>query len=441
MRVFAAALAVFILFQSDGAPTPELAIHHVRIVHGDGRITASATVVVSGGRISRIVPTVSGQALPRAAREIDAPGRTLLPGLIDAHVHVTDWALPLFLRYGVTTVRDLHNDPRYILPLARDDGPERPSIVAAGALLDGPGSPWPNAIEVASLGDARAAVRRQVEAGVGVIAVSTRLHPALIAVIVQEARARGLPVAAQAGQSTANEAAAAGITSLEQLSGVSDAASDDPDRLRRTHGSLAEGWTASEREWLRVTPDRLAQVAANLVRNGVTAVPTLVLHEALGRLGESNLKSDSALASVPAAVVSGDWNPASILARNGWTPAILLDFKRALPLQQQFVQRFARAGGRIVAGTDTPQPYVVPGASLHRELQLLVASGLSPAAAIRSATVDAADLLGVSERAGSVSIGKAADLVVVDGDPLTDIRATMRIVLVVRAGRVVYRAP
>jgi predicted amidohydrolase YtcJ len=80
-------------------------------------------VVVSGGRISRIVPTVPGLSLPRAAREIDAPGRTLLPGLIDAHVHVTGWTLPLFLRYGVTTVRDLHNDPSYILPLTRDDGP------------------------------------------------------------------------------------------------------------------------------------------------------------------------------------------------------------------------------------------------------------------------------------------------------------------------------
>jgi imidazolonepropionase-like amidohydrolase len=116
------------------------------------------------------------------------------------------------------------------------------------------------------------------------------------------------------------------------------------------------------------------------------------------------------------------------------------DFKRALPVQQQFVQRFVRAGGRVVAGTDAP-PYVVPGLSLHRELQLLVASGLSPAAAIRSATVDAADLLGVSDRAGSVAVGKGRGSPVVDGDPLTDIRATTRIVLVVRTGRVVYRAP
>ena len=441
MRLVAAAIAALVLFQSDGLPPPDLAIHHVRIVHGDGRITASATVVISGGRIARIVPTVAGQSLPHAAREIDAPGRTLLPGLIDAHVHVASWALPLFLRYGVTTVRDLHNDPSYILPLAREEGTDRPRIVAAGALLDGLGSPWPNAIVVESFGEARAAVRRQVEAGVGVITVSTRLHPAMIAVIVQEARARGLPVAAHAGQSNASEAAAAGVTSLEQLSGVSDAASDDSDRLRRAHDSLMAGWTASEREWTRVSSDRLMQVAATLVRNGVTLVPALALHEALGRIGDADLKNDSALSSIPLAVVSGDWNPAAILARNGWTAAILQDFKHALPVQQQFVQQFARAGGRVVTGTDAPQPYVVPGLSLHRELQLLVASGLSPAAAIKSTTVDAADLLGVSDRAGSVAVGKAADLVVVDGDPLTNIRATTQIVLVVRAGQIVYRAP
>jgi imidazolonepropionase-like amidohydrolase len=404
-------------------------------------VTPSATIVVGAGRIVRIVATATGLSLPKAAREIDAPGRTLLPGLIDAHVHVAGWALPLFLRYGVTTVRDLHNDPGYILPLMRDDAPEQPRIVAAGALLDGTGSPWPRAIEVATLGEARSAVRRQVEAGVGVISVSTRLHPAMIAVIVQEARARGLPVAAQAGQATATEIAAAGARSLELLSGVSDAASDDVDRVRRAHDSLMAGWTASEREWPRVASDRLSQVAAALVRNGVTVVPALVLHEALARLDDPTLKSAAAIANVPPSVLASDWDPASILSRNSWTPAILQEFKRALPMQQQFVQQFVRAGGRVVAGTDTPQPYVVPGLSLHRELQLLVASGLSPAAAIRSATVDAAELLGVSDQTGSITVGKAADLMVVEGDPLTDIRATARIAVVVRAGRVVYRAP
>jgi imidazolonepropionase-like amidohydrolase len=392
-------------------------------------------VVVSGRRIALVQPGGTSGG-PRGAREIDAAGRTLLPGLIDAHVHVTPWSIPLFLRYGVTTVRDLHNDPQYVLPLAREDAPDRPRVVAAGALLDGPGSFWKNALLVSSVADVRAAVRRQIEAGAGVIKVYTRLHAALIAATVQEARARGIPVAAHLGKADAVQAAAAGVTSLEHLSGVADAASDDRDRLRAAHDDFLGGWTAFEREWPRLKPDALGRVARTLVDRGVTIVPTLALHEAFSRLADPSLKTDPALAGVPRDVVEREWDPADIMRRARWTPETLADFARALPIEQRFVALYARLGGRVVAGTDTPQQFVVPGWSLHRELQLYVGAGMSPAQAIRSATADAADLLGLSS-AGTIDAGKDADLVLVDGDPLADIRATTAIRLVVRLGRVI----
>jgi predicted amidohydrolase YtcJ len=143
----------------------------------------------------------------QAGRVIDAAGRTVIPGLIDAHVHVEPWTLPLFLKYGITTVRDVHNRPDYILPLAASESPSQPRIIAAGAMIDGPGSFWKDAIVVDDFVSARAAVRRQVEAGAGVVKVYTKLHPALMAAIVQEARARGVPVAAHLGKTTATEAA------------------------------------------------------------------------------------------------------------------------------------------------------------------------------------------------------------------------------------------
>jgi imidazolonepropionase-like amidohydrolase len=416
-------------------PTPDLVIRNARIVHGDGRVTPRGTVVVSGRRIALVQPGGTSGG-PRGAREIDAAGRTLLPGLIDAHVHVTPWSIPLFLRYGVTTVRDLHNDPQYVLPLAREDAPDRPRVVAAGALLDGPGSFWKNALLVSSVADVRAAVRRQIEAGAGVIKVYTRLHAALIAATVQEARARGIPVAAHLGKADAVQAAAAGVTSLEHLSGVADAASDDRDRLRAAHDDFLGGWTAFEREWPRLMPDALGRVARTLVDRGVTIVPTLALHEAFSRLADPSLKTDPALAGVPRDVVEREWDPADIMRRARWTPETLADFARALPIEQRFVALYARLGGRVVAGTDTPQQFVVPGWSLHRELQLYVGAGMSPAQAIRSATADAADLLGLSS-AGTIDAGKDADLVLVDGDPLADIRATTAIRLVVRLGRVI----
>lgn len=173
----------------------DLAIRHARVIHGDGRVTPRATVFVSSGRISRIDTTPAADAVP-VRRAIEAAGQTLIPGLIDAHVHVESWSAPLFLKYGVTSVRDVHNAPDVILPMSRDDSPVRPRIVAAGAMLDGPGSVWPNAVIVSDIASVRVAVRRQVEAGAGVIKVYTRLSSSMIAAIVQEARARGVPVAA-----------------------------------------------------------------------------------------------------------------------------------------------------------------------------------------------------------------------------------------------------
>jgi imidazolonepropionase-like amidohydrolase len=415
----------------------DLVVRNARVVHGDGRVTPRATVVVRGGRIAAILAE-NLAAAPQGNRNIDASGRTLIPGLIDAHVHVSDWSLPLFLRYGVTTVRDLHNAPAYILPLAREDAPDRPHIIAAGALLDGPGSFWKNARIVSTVADARAAVREQVEAGAGVIKVYTRLHVGLVGAIVREARARGVPVAAHLGKTTALGGARAGVTSIEHLSGVADAVSDEPGRLLAAHDDFLRGWTAFEREWVRLNPVRLDEIAGVLRANGIVLVPTLALHEAFSRLADPELLREPTLSSVPARVLEQEWDPKDIMGRARWTPETMRDFKAAVPVMQRFVASYVRIGGRVVAGTDTPQQFVVPGASLHRELQLYVAGGLTPGAALKSATADAAELLGIADHAGTVDVGKDADLVLLDADPLTDIAATARIRLVVRRGSVVY---
>ena len=439
---FRHALCLFLTVVPLTMPLPQppssfdLAIRHARVIHGDGRVTPRATVFVSSGRIGRIDTTPAADAVP-SRRAIEASGQTLIPGLIDAHVHVEPWSAPLFLKYGVTSVRDVHNAPDVILPLSREDSPARPRIVAAGAMLDGPGSFWANAIVVSDITSVRAAVRRQVEAGAGVIKVYTRLPSAMIAAIVQEARARGVPVAAHLGRATATEAAVAGVTSIEHLSGVADAASSDRERLRRAHDDFLIGWTTFELEWLRVQPAALEQVARTLVDRGVTIVPTLALHEAFSRLADSNLLQDPALVDVPRDVVARAWAPADIMGRARWTPETLAQFKRVMPVLQRFVTLYVKLGGRVAAGTDTAQQFVVPGASLHRELELYVAGGLTPAQALKSATSDAADLLGIAARAGSIQVGKDADLVLLGGDPLTDIRATRRILNVVRGGVVV----
>lgn len=428
-------VASLLMLESAMPANPDLAIRHARIVSGAGRVTPRATVFIDHGRIVGIDPTAAADDV-RARQSIDAAGKTLIPGLIDAHVHVAPWTLPLFLRYGVTTVRDLHNDPDYILPLAREESTDRPRIVAAGAMLDGPGSFWKNALIVDDIWSARRAVRRQIEAGAGVIKVYTRLQPALVAVIVQEASARDVPVAAHLGKTTASTAAMVGVSSIEHLSGIADAASDNPDRLFHAHDDFLGGWTAFELEWQSLKPEALERVARGLVERNVAIVPTLALHEAFSRLADADLSTDPALAEVPRDVLAS-WDPHDIMSRARWTPETLQAFKRTMPILQRFVRLYSQLGGHVVAGTDTAQQFVVPGISLHRELELYVQAGLTPAAALRTATKDAADLLGISGRTGTIDVGKDADLVLLAGDPLADIHATRRIVAVVRGGVIV----
>ena len=415
--------------------TFDLAIRDARLVHGDGRVTPRATVLIAGGRVRRI----ADRSTARATRVIDARGRTLIPGLIDAHVHLEPWSLPLFLRYGVTTVRDVHNDPRFTLALAgEDDVRGRPRVVAAGPLIDGPGSFWPDAVVVDDVGEARAAVRRLITDGAGVIKTYSRLPPSLLAVVVQEARARGVPVAAHLGRTSAVEAAGLGVTSIEHLTGVPESASRDSARLLGAHDGFFAGWTAFELAWPALQEASLERVVRQLVDHQVVIVPTLALHEAYSRLADPDLQADPALRDVPRDVLAR-WDPLDLMRRARWDEGTLAGFNRALPALQRFVAMYARAGGRIAAGTDSAQQFVVPGASLHRELELYVGAGLSPHAALQAATSEAADLLGLGGRLGTIVEGHDADLVLLDGDPLADIRATRRIAAVIQGGLEVRR--
>ena len=417
-------------------------IRNARVIVGDGGVIGPVDIGIRGGIIIFVEPVgtgasraVSGGSGPNGRTVVDAAGRTVIPGLIDAHVHAEAWTLPVLLKYGVTTVRDLHNDGAFIFPLARDEGPAHPRIVTAGPMIDGAGSFWKNAVQVASLGEARAAVRRLVSQGASVIKVYTRLDPALVTAVVSEARARGVPVAAHLGFTTATQAADAGVTSIEHLSGIADAASDEPERLLAAHQDFLGGWTAFELEWQRIPFARLESVARQLVSRGTVIVPTLALHEAFSRMADADLMKDPALVEVPPSVLKDAWNPADIMGRAKWTAATLAAFKQTLPILQRFVGSYAHLGGRIAAGTDTPQQFVVPGVSLHRELELLVASGLTPAQALKTATIEAAALLGIQDRVGSIAVGKAGDLVILDADPLVDIRNTRRIWMVIKGGR------
>ena len=404
-----------------------------------GPAVANAAIVVRGGRIES-VGSRSDFQLPKKTREVDVSGRWIIPGLIDAHVHLApalSWAPPRFLAWGVTTVRDAHGGIASLATLKRrssEGAPDGPRVYPAGAMIDGLPATYPDAIGVNNENEARKGVDRLVSAGADFIKVYTRIDPPLLRAIVDEARAFNLQVTAHLGMTDAVTAAKAGIASIEHLTGVPEAASPNASSLFSAHyRGFFPGWTAFERSWAGLDSAALARVASRLAEAKITLVPTLVLHETLSRLDEPGTIARSRRSQDVPEAQQKDWDVRGLIARTGWTEADFEAFRRSRANQDLFLRQFAAAGGRLAAGTDAANQMLVPGYSEHREMELLVRAGLTPREALRAATRNAAVLLG-ADSLGLLAPGKVADLVVLSKDPLVDIRNTRAITSVMARG-------
>lgn len=401
-----------------------------------GRAIPDAVVLVRDGRILA-VGARDALAVPRGAVRTRLAGRWIVPGFIDAHAHLQPWGLDLSLAHGVTTVRDLHAG----VPLARalaahaaDRG--GPRLVQAVAMLDAPPTTYPDAIPL-DPADAGAAVDSAAAAGAAWIKAYTRTTPEQLEAIGTAARARRLPVAAHLGLTDAVTAARIGVRSLEHLSGIPEAAGA---ALTQAHRSgFFAGWTAFEQAWLSLDPAVLDRIAAELAGSGVILVPTLGLHETFARLDDSATHRRADLAAVPDSA-RANWNVPGMIARAGWHRDDYPLFRAARPVQDRFVREFVAAGGLVATGTDASNQLLVPGAGVHLEMELLVHAGLTPLQALRAATLHGATLL-LADTLGRIQANALADLVVLAGDPLAEIRNTRQVLGVMLGGRWVGGAP
>lgn len=408
-----------------------------------GPALPDAVVVVRGDRIES-VGTRAGFELPQNTSELDVTGRWIIPGLVDAHVHLTDgkagaldWSLDRYLAFGVTSVRDLHGETGAALGLRGrlNRGDRGPRVYASGGMIDGLPTTYADAVGANRPADARKAVDRLVNAGADFIKVYTRIDPPLLAGLLDEARTFNLRVAAHLGLTDAVTAARSGVATIEHLSGIPEAASRNASALYAAHyRSFFAGWTSFERSWAGLDSAALARVAGELARHQVVVVPTLVLHETFSRLDDPAVLTDTMLALVPEAE-QRRWNVPDLIKRAGWTASDFTAFRQARPKQDLFLREFAAAGGTIAAGTDAANQMLVPGFALHREMELLVQAGLEPRAALKAATHNGALAIGV-DSLGLLAPGKVADLLVLARDPLADIRNTRAVETVVSRGQV-----
>ena len=345
-----------------------------------------------------------------------------MPGLWDMHVHLL-WEhvgqfLPLCIANGVTGIRDLHTK---LTPEQVNEWRQRisegaavgPRLVASGPIVDGPRPWWPGSIAVTNAADAREAVRRLKREGRDMVKVYETLPREAYFALADEAKKQGIPFVGHTPAAiTALEASEAGQKSIEHLSRV------------------WESCCVTQGRAVLYDEQKAAALLNVFKKNHTWQCPTFVVRVGSYRtIGE--MTNDTRRKYISKEVQArAYWNEA-----RQESPERRERFRRELEL----VGKMQREGIGVLAGTDAIMPYVFPGFSLHDELAFMVKAGLSPMVTLQTATLNPARFLGLDKSLGTVEKGKLADLVLLEANPLIDIRNTKRIAAVVANGRLFDR--
>ena len=429
------------------SPSPPLAITNVTVIDMTaGQRRPAMTVVVEGDRI-RSVGETGRLSLPDGARVVDGTGKYLIPGLWDMHIHTFfgEWVpggrevtLPLFLANGVTGVRDMGSDLDPILEARRDVESGRllgPRMIVSGPMLDGPKSQFPSSISLATADDGRRAVAMLAGRGVDFIKIQSYVpHDAYMAV-ADECRKRNLVFAGHVPDKVRPaEACDSGQKSWEHLIGVFEGSSTAELQF------LSEKKTPA-RFLDTFDPKKESALLRRLAEKPTWQCPTLYWERGQWLVDVVDVSKDPHRRYAPVSWREKSWPE--------FAKGILKDLATdPLPVRERFVRHELEIVGRMrrekipfLAGTDTPAGVgVLPGFSLHQELERFVDAGFTPMEALRTATLNPAIFLDRTKDFGTVETGRVADLLLLDADPTADIRNTRRIAAVVANGRLLSRA-
>ncbi|MBV8053138.1 MAG: amidohydrolase family protein [Acidobacteriaceae bacterium] len=404
-----------------------------------GKEIPDSIILIRGDRIEKVGS--GNMAIPDGAQTIDAAGKWIVPGLIDSHAHAEnpdETPFSLYLANGVTTIRNPGGNIT-VLRLTRDRllrgeliGPR---LFFSGPLLDGIPPVWPDmSLLVDTPQRATSAVNFLADQGVDFVKVYNNVKEPELKAIIETAKERGLPVAGHIPRSmTMTRAIELGMTRLEhiritgrEMLSAEEAEKIDPLPLGRREPTL----------WQRfdLQSEKMQALVQRLAKSKIFLDPTLLITEITEVPNMDAEKNDPNNKYLPPKIVERDINLKSPIYE---LPAELQAAGvEAFQKQEKFVGMCNQAGVKIIAGTDGPSiGSLLPGFGLHHELELLVASGLSPLQALRAATSTAAEALGKNDRLGTVEAGKFADMIVLDADPLQDVHNLTKISLLVQGGK------
>jgi imidazolonepropionase-like amidohydrolase len=430
--------------------SPAVVITNATVVDVEnGRTQPGQSILLRQGRIVEVGSTVRSMA---GAIPIDGTGRYVIPGLWDMHVHAAmpyldTLFLPLLVANGVTGVREMWSrvgamdTVRESIARGALVGPR---IYGSGNLVDGVPPIWPGSLGVETPEAGRRAVDSLAASGAGFIKVYSRLSPETFRAIAEQARRRGITLVGAA------EASELGQRTVEHLTTITSACSREETALREeTAAAVATAgrWdSAGKVQRGQVTrllnsydERRCRELARRFVKNETWMVPTIVVLRSVASLDDTTLAADPRMVYIPASMSRG-WDPRQDFRFRMLTPQDWAQRKAAYQRQREIIRLFRSEGVRFLAGTDLANPFIFPGFSLHEEMDLMVQSGFTPLQALQAATIEPARFLGGTDSLGTVAAGSVADLVLLDANPLEDIRNTTRIATVILGGQVLDRA-
>jgi imidazolonepropionase-like amidohydrolase len=445
------AAAVIVNWSTDAGRAQDVGALVLRggtLVDGTGKAPVqNSVIVIQGNRIAAVGSDGSVQ-VPAGVRIIDTTGKTVLPGLIDSHGHYREFLPEMLITYGVTTFMDTGNYMDYILAVRDATAAGKlwgPRIFTTGSGITGPhGGFNRDRVVVKTVDEARAAAREHVRRGVDFIKVYEGITADLLKGVTEEAHKGGIKVIGHLRMTSAREAVEAGIDGLVHAGGVSASlvGPEDEKTLKEASGNR---WGTPGGIVMHEAMDetKMDDLAKYLVSKNVAIDPTIV-YGAKGvmpgwdriELECRRMLDDPNLIYVPTEV-SASWCTTNHL-RNS-TPEDLKRRRIGYDKMTKFLKKFADAGGVIVAGSDFVGS-AIPGLTTHNEIATYVQDiGLTPMQAIQTATRNTADFYVKGKGIGTVEPGKLADVIVVRGNPLQDIRDTRNVEVVIKDGRVMER--
>ena len=410
----------------------KILIKNGTIIDVENGVSFLGTIEVEGHKIKRVIG--ESDALPEGIETIDAKGKYIIPGLIDMHCHINERFAPHFVASGVTTIRNTAGNVLLLKNLIEkpDDAPT-PRIYASDRMIDGTPGQWGSTsygnLVTDDPEEARKEVRRQVEVGAKFVKLYGWVKRDVMAAAVDEAKKFNLEVAIDLANSkdlTALDAAELGVTWFEHASGFAHA--------------MYKGWNLfvdKEEEWSHIdweNPDqeKIKEFCKKMLAYNVKLCPTMVV------LDQPMKYPDF-------------WSPKNIVIESASKINYMMDYWKEhteiidiLKSSSAKINNFTKAvakiyydmGGTVVAGSDTPAfVYTYPGMALHRELELFVEIGFTELEALQAATVNAAKSINLHD-IGSIQEGKIADLVILNNNPLENIKHTQDIEFIVKGGKV-----